>query len=208
TVLATVVEEGQNVNAVQSAPTIVILGDLSKMTIKAQISEADILKVRAGQPLYFTVLGNSQRRYDGVLEKVEPAPEAIRADVSINPGMVGGSSSLISSAIYYNGILHVDNADNFLRTYMTAQVHIILGRAQNVLLVPSDALRDETRERKAWVSVLVGENKVVTKQVSVGLNNKVMAEIVSGLNEGDVVITSSSDGVMPESSNMHSEDES
>ncbi|WP_375641880.1 MULTISPECIES: efflux RND transporter periplasmic adaptor subunit [unclassified Bartonella] len=208
TVLATVVEEGQNVNAVQSAPTIVILGDLSKMTIKAQISEADILKVQAGQPLYFTVLGNSQRRYEGVLEKVEPAPEAIRADVSINPGMVGGSSALISSAIYYNGILHVDNADNFLRTYMTAQVHIILGRAQNVLLVPSDALRDETRERKAWVSVLVGENKVVTKQVSVGLNNKVMAEIVSGLNEGDVVITGSSDGVMPESSNMHSEDES
>ncbi|WP_375615776.1 efflux RND transporter periplasmic adaptor subunit [Bartonella sp. AP58NXGY] len=208
TVLATVVEEGQNVNAVQSAPTIVILGDLSKMTIKAQISEADILKVRAGQPLYFTVLGNTQRRYEGVLEKVEPAPEAIRADVSINPGMVSGSSALISSAIYYNGILHVDNADNFLRTYMTAQVHIILGRAQNVLLVPSDALRDETRERKAWVSVLVGENKVVTKQVSVGLNNKVMAEIISGLNEGDVVITSSSDGVMPEFSNMHSEDES
>ncbi|WP_375622506.1 MULTISPECIES: efflux RND transporter periplasmic adaptor subunit [unclassified Bartonella] len=208
TVLATVVEEGQNVNAVQSAPTIVILGDLSKMTIKAQISEADVLKVRAGQPLYFTVLGNSQRRYEGVLEKVEPAPEEIRADVSINPGMVGGSSALISSAIYYNGILHVDNADNFLRTYMTAQVHIILGRAQNVLLVPSDALRDETRERKAWVSVLVGENKVVTKQVSVGLNNKVMAEIISGLNEGDVVITNSSDGVMPESSNMHSEDES
>ncbi|WP_375652685.1 MULTISPECIES: efflux RND transporter periplasmic adaptor subunit [unclassified Bartonella] len=207
TVLATVVEEGQNVNAVQSAPTIVILGDLSKMTIKAQISEADVLKIQAGQPLYFTVLGNSQRRYEGVLEKIEPAPEAIRADVSINPGMVGGSSALISSAIYYNGILHVDNADNFLRTYMTAQVHIILGRAQNVLLVPSDALRDETKEHKAWVSVLEGGNKVVTKQVSVGLNNKVMAEIVSGLNEGDVVITGSPDGVMPEPSDVHSEDE-
>ncbi|WP_455465968.1 efflux RND transporter periplasmic adaptor subunit [Bartonella sp. B39] len=207
TVLATIVEEGQNVNAVQSAPTILILGDLSKMTIKAQISEADVLKVRAGQPIYFTVLGNSERRYEGVLEKVEPAPEAIRSDVSINPSIVSGSSALISSAIYYNGILHVDNADNFLRTYMTAQVHIILGRAKNVLLVPSDALRDETKEHKAWVSVLERGNKVVTKQVSVGLNNKVMAEIISGLNEGDVVITGSLDRVMPESSDMHSEDE-
>ncbi|GAA5107372.1 efflux RND transporter periplasmic adaptor subunit [Bartonella jaculi] len=207
TVLATVVEEGQNVNAVQSAPTIVILGDLSKMTIKAQISEADVLKVQAGQPLYFTVLGNSQRRYEGILEKVEPAPEAIRADVSINPGMVGGSSALISSAIYYNGILHVDNADNFLRTYMTAQVHIILGRAQNVLLIPSDALRDETKEHKAWVSVLEGQDKVVEKEVVVGLNNKVMAEIVSGLKEGDVVITGLRNGMMPESSGAHNEDE-
>ncbi|GAA5095953.1 efflux RND transporter periplasmic adaptor subunit [Bartonella acomydis] len=198
TVLATVVEEGQNVNAVQSAPTIVILGDLSKMTIKAQISEADILKVQAGQPLYFTVLGNAQRRYEGVLERVEPAPEAIRSDVSINPGMGGGSSALISSAIYYNGIIHVENADNFLRTYMTAQVHIILGRAQNVLLVPSDALRDETKEHTAWVSVLVGKDKVVAKKITVGLNNKVMAEVVSGLDEGDVVITGSPDGVMPD----------
>lgn len=206
TVLATVVEEGQNVNAVQSAPTIVILGDLSKMTVKAQISEADILKVRAGQPLYFTVLGNSNRRYEGTLERVDPAPESISADVSINPG-AGGSSSLISSAIYYNGIVHVDNKDNFLRTYMTAQVHIILGRSQNVLLIPSDALRDETKERKAWVSLLVGGNKVVAKQVTVGLNNKVMAEIVSGLQEGDVVITGSRDGVMPEIPDEQSNDE-
>ncbi|ATP12971.1 hemolysin secretion protein D [Bartonella henselae] len=208
TVLATVVEEGQNVNAVQSAPTIVILGDLSKMTVKAQISEADILKVQPGQSLYFTVLGNSQRRYEGVLERVEPAPESIRADVSINPGMVGGSSALVSSAIYYNGIVHVDNADNFLRTYMTAQVHIILGRAQDVLLIPSDALRDETNERKAWVSVLVGKDKVVAKQVTVGLNNKVMAEILSGLEEGEVVITGSPDGVMPDIPDEQSKNES
>ncbi|WP_332065801.1 efflux RND transporter periplasmic adaptor subunit [Bartonella sp. CB189] len=204
TVLATVVEEGQNVNAVQSAPTIVILGDLSKVTVKAQISEADVLKVSSGQSVYFNVLGDPQRRYEGILEKIEPAPESIRGDVSINPGVIG-SSSLASSAIYYNGIIHVDNKDNLLRTYMTAQIHIILGRAQNVLLVPSGALRDETKEHKAWVSLLVGRNKVVAKQVTVGLNNKVMAEIVSGLNEGDVVITGSSDGVMPDY--VYSEDE-
>ncbi|WP_336293881.1 efflux RND transporter periplasmic adaptor subunit [Bartonella sp. CB169] len=208
TVLATVVEEGQNVNAVQSVPTIVILGDLSKVTVKAQISEADILKVHAGQQIYFTVLGDPQRRYEGTLERVEPAPESIRSDVSINPGMMGGSNSLMTSAIYYNGIVHVDNKDNFLRTYMTAQVHIILGSAQNVLLVPSDALRDETQEGKAWVSLLVGKNKVVAKQVTVGLNNKVMAEIVSGLHEGDVVITGSRDGTMPDIPDEQSEDES
>ncbi|WP_336276672.1 efflux RND transporter periplasmic adaptor subunit [Bartonella sp. CB178] len=207
TVLATVVEEGQNVNAVQSAPTIVILGDLSKMTVKAQISEADVLKVRAGQPLYFTIFGDSQRRYEGILERVEPAPESVRADVSINPGAIGNSSSLTSSAIYYNGIVHVDNKDNFLRTYMTAQVHVILGRAKNVLLIPSDALRDMTKERKAWVSLLVEENKVIAKQVTVGLDNKVMAEIISGLNEGDVVITGSRDGKMPDSSDAYIEDE-
>ncbi|CBI76962.1 putative secretion protein [Bartonella clarridgeiae 73] len=204
TVLATVVEEGQNINAAQSAPTIVILGDLSRMTIKAQISEADILKVHAGQDLYFTVLGDTRRRYEGTLETIEPAPEAIRNDISINPNM--SSSSLASSAIYYNGLVHVDNKDRFLRTYMTAQVNIILGRARNVLLVPSDALRNETKENKAWVQILVGRDKVVAKQVTVGLNNKVMAEIVSGLNEGDVVIVGSQDGLLV-SSDLQSENE-
>ncbi|WP_455476944.1 efflux RND transporter periplasmic adaptor subunit [Bartonella sp. B41] len=206
TVLATVVEEGQNVNAVQSVPTIVILGDLSKMTVTAQISEADILKVRAGQPLYLTVLGNPRRRYEGTLERIDPAPESIRSDVSINPGMMMDSNFLSSSAIYYNGIVHVDNKDNLLRTYMTAQVHIILGRAQDVLLVPSDALRYETKKQKVQVSLLKG-GKVVEKEVTVGINNKVVAEIISGLDEGDVVITGSYDGVMPNFSRKHNEDE-
>ncbi|MDD9329996.1 MAG: efflux transporter periplasmic adaptor subunit, partial [Bartonella sp.] len=86
----------------------------------------------------------------------------------------------------------------------TAQVHIILGCARNVLLVPSDALRNETKERKAWVQLLVDRDKVITKQVTVGLNNKVMAEIVSGLNEGDVVVVGARDGLLV-SSNLQSE---
>ncbi|ALE03175.1 efflux RND transporter periplasmic adaptor subunit [Bartonella ancashensis] len=200
TVLATIIEEGQNVNAVQSVPTVAILGDLSKMKITMQISEADILRVHAGQPLYFTVLGNIQRRYEGTLERVDPAPESIRADIGINPGLSGSTSSLSSSAVYYNGLVHVDNSDGFLRTYMTAQARIILNSAQDVLLVPSDALHNETKDNKAWVQILVGANKVVTKQVVVGINNRTMAEIVSGINEGDVVIIGSRDAsttVMP-----------
>ncbi|MFT4347742.1 efflux transporter periplasmic adaptor subunit, partial [Bartonella ancashensis] len=117
------------------------------------------------------------------------------------------SSSLSSLAVYYNGLIHVNNEDNFLRTYMTAQMHIILDSAKNVLLVPSDALHDETQERKAWVQVLVGANKVVKKQVVVGINNRVMAEIVSGLDEGDTVIIGSRDGLQTASTRLQIERE-
>lgn len=58
TVLATVAQEGQTVNAVQSAPTIVVLGQLETMTVRAEISETDIVKVKPGQSLYFTILGD------------------------------------------------------------------------------------------------------------------------------------------------------
>ncbi len=69
TILATVVQEGQTVNAQQSAPTIAILGQLGTMIVEADISEADITQVREGMPLYFTIAGQNLKRYDAKLEK-------------------------------------------------------------------------------------------------------------------------------------------
>ncbi len=199
TVLATVVQEGQNVNAVQSAPTIVILGDLSVMTVRAEISEADVINVKPGQDLYFNVLGNRTRRYESRLEKIEPAPESIRNDISFNSSSTASSSSSTSQAIYYNGTFNVPNDDGVLRTYMTAEVHIILGRAQKVLLIPSDALNDVSGN-KAVVNILDKNGKVEARDIETGLNNKVMVEVVSGLEEGETVVTGVSNGTMPSTS--------
>ncbi len=199
TVLATVVQEGQNVNAVQSAPTIVILGDLSVMTVRAEISEADVINVKPGQDLYFNVLGNRTRRYESRLEKIEPAPESIRNDISFNSSSTASSSSSTSQAIYYNGTFNVPNDDGVLRTYMTAEVHIILGRAQKVLLIPSDALNDVSG-KKAVVNVLDQNGKLEARDIETGLNNKVMVEVVSGLKEGETVVTGVSNGTMPSAS--------
>ena len=63
TIVAIVTEEGQTVNANQSAPTIVKLAQLDTMTIKAEISEADVMKVHKGQTVYFTTLGNTDKRF-------------------------------------------------------------------------------------------------------------------------------------------------
>ena len=199
TVLATVVQEGQNVNAVQSAPTIVILGDLSVMTVRAEISEADVINVKPGQDLYFNVLGNRTRRYESRLEKIEPAPESIRNDISFNSSSTASSSSSTSQAIYYNGTFNVPNDDGVLRTYMTAEVHIILGRAEKVLLIPSDALNDVSG-KKAVVNVLDKNGKLEARNIETGLNNKVMVEVVSGLEEGETVVTGVSNGTMPSAS--------
>lgn len=196
TVLATVVQEGQNVNAVQSAPTIVILGDLSVMTVRAEISEADVINVKSQQELYFNVLGNRSRRYESHLEKIEPAPESIRNDISFNSSASASSSSSTSSAIYYNGTFNVPNDDGVLRTYMTAEVHIILGRAKNVLLIPSDALNNVS-DAKAVVNILDKNGRLQSREIETGLNNKVMVEVLSGLKEGETVVTGVSNGVMP-----------
>lgn len=189
TVLAIVSQEGQTVNATQSTPTIVILGQLGTMTVRAEISEADVVKVRPGQPVWFTIIGEPDRRYDAVLESIEPAPESIRNDTSISTSTTSSSSTSSSEAIYYNGIFDVPNADGRLRTYMTAQVHMVLGSATDVLVVPAAALGEKDADGRYAVRVVGADGQVQERRVGIGLNDKVTAEVRDGLAEGEVVVT-------------------
>lgn len=194
TVLAVTTQEGQTVNAVQSAPTIVILGQIDTMTIRAEISEADVVRVTPGQPVYFTILGDRDHRYEAVLQSIEPAPESIRNDSSFSASTTNSASSTssttsTSSAIYYNGIFIVPNPGRRLRTYMTAEVHIVLAAARNVLTIPAAALSRPQSDGSHFVQMMDATGSLVWREVRIGLQNKVAAEVLSGLNEGDRVVT-------------------
>ena len=141
TVVAIVTEEGQTVNANQSAPTIVKLAKLDTMTVKAEISEADVMKVEEGQTVYFTTLGNSEKKHYATLRQVEPAPKSINTESNNN------TSSSSSSAVYYNALFDVPNEDGKLRINMTAQVSIVLAEARNVLTIPAAAVQGVNRSR-------------------------------------------------------------
>jgi membrane fusion protein, macrolide-specific efflux system len=201
TVLSIVNQEGRTVNAAQSAPTIVILGQLDTMTIRAEISEADIVRVQKGQSVYFTILGDPTTRYRATLASIEPAPESITSDSSVatatSSSSSASSSSNSSSAIYYMGVFNVPNPDARLRTYMTAEVHIVLGEAKGVLTVPSAALGRVRRDGSAMVQVVGQEGSVEQRRVEVGINNKITAEIRSGLKEGERVVTGQSTAGTP-----------
>lgn len=194
TVLSIVSQEGQTVNATQSAPTIVILGQLDRMTVRTEISEADVTRVKPDLPVYFTVLGEPQQRYDATLASIEPAPESVRSDSSFSSSTSSSSSSSSSStssseAIYYNGVFEVPNPDGKLRTYMTAEVHIVLGEAKDVLTVPSAALGSMDSDGSYAVRVAGADGRVSERKVEIGLNNKVTAEVRSGLAENERVVT-------------------
>lgn len=141
TIVAIVTEEGQTVNANQSAPTIVKLAKLDTMTIKAEISEADVMKVEEGQTVYFTTLGNSEKKIYAKLRQVEPAPNSINTDTNT-------SSSSSSSAVYYNALFDVPNEDGKLRIDMTAQVYIVLDEARNVMTIPAAAIQSSNRPQR------------------------------------------------------------
>ncbi|WP_412065261.1 efflux RND transporter periplasmic adaptor subunit [Rhizobium sp. SYY.PMSO] len=207
TVLAIVNQQGQTVNAAQSAPTIVILGQLDTMIVRTEISEADVVKVKVGQPVYFTILGDPGTRYEATLQSIEPAPESITSDSSVTSSSSTTSSSSSttssssSSAIYYNGVFAVPNPDNYFRTYMSAEVHIVLGRAKDALVIPSSALGAKSADGSYAVQVVNDDGERSRHAVTVGLNNNVSAEIRSGLSEGEKVVIGEASATTAKSNN-------
>jgi len=188
TVLATVVQEGQTVNAAQSAPTIAILGALDMMTVEADISEADITRVQPGMAVYFTVSGDSAKRYQAKLAIINPAPETIVNDKSFAGSSAVAVAATSAAAIYYKGIFQVPNSDGFLKTYMTAEIHIVLDEARDVLIAPVSALR-LAGDKKATVRVLGPEGRISERLVGTGITDKINTEIRTGLNEGETIVT-------------------
>lgn len=201
TVVSVTTEQGTTVNANQTAPTIVTLADLSTVRINAQISEADVINVKADLPVYFNIIGNPDKKYDATLKAIEPAPEKI------------SDTSSTDAAIYYVGYIEVPNTERRFRIDMTAQVYIVINQAKDALLIPSAALQPAKSNRNrgakkesnadnntaanpdsdsnatmATVRVLKADGEVVEQTVKVGINNRVNAEILSGLKKGDEVI--------------------
>lgn len=185
-VVAIVTKQGQTVNAVQSAPTIVVIANLDVMTVKAEVSEADIIKVRQGMPVYFTVLGDPDNHYRATLARIEPAPATIVN--LVNSSSTASTSS--STAIYYNALFDIDNSDGALRAMMTAEVSIVLAEAKDTLIIPAAALQRAAGGAYS-VRVLTADGVVAERRVRVGINNKVQAEILEGLSEGEKVVVSS-----------------
>ena len=186
-VVSLAVEEGQTVNANQSTPTLLTIAQLDKVTIRAEISEGDVTKVNIGMPAYFTILGESEHRYETTLRAIDPGPTTL-TDNSTSTS----TSSSSASAIYYYGMLDVPNPDGELRIAMTTQVSIVANSAKNALTIPSTALGKKDKDGKYLVKTLTKDNKTEEHWVEVGLNNNVNAEIKSGLNEGDQVVVSQS----------------
>jgi macrolide-specific efflux system membrane fusion protein len=190
TVIAIVAPEGQTVNAVQAAPTIVKLADLETMTVKAQISEADVTRVHSGLNVYFTILGAPERRFQATLRAMEPAPESMAADTSESAGGAATAGGAVSTAVYYVGLFDIANPDHLLRPAMTAQVNIVLNEADHAVVIPARALGETLPDGRRSVQAVDASGHVETRLVQVGINNRVMAQVLSGLTAGERVTVS------------------
>jgi macrolide-specific efflux system membrane fusion protein len=121
---------------------------------------------------------------------------------------------VLNNVVLYNALFDVPNEQRVLMTQMSTQVFFISAQAKDVLLVPMSSLtfarpgarsenanaeprerptREERRQqsgtRKASIQIQTKNGGLETREVTVGVTNRIQAEIIAGLTEGETVIT-------------------
>jgi macrolide-specific efflux system membrane fusion protein len=206
TVTAIPAKQGQTLNANQTAPLILTIADLSTMTVSTQVSEADVSRLKIGMDAYFTTLGSGERRWTGKLRQILPTP------------------TVLNNVVLYTALFDVDNTGRELMPQMSAQVFFVNAGAYDVITVPVSAVRytdrpargaargkaspnaaaesspagvgeqPAVRTRPAEVTVVHEDGMQETRAVQVGVTDRVNAEIVSGLSEGEAVVVGMESG--------------
>jgi len=161
--------EGQTLNANQQAPNILRIADTSTVTVWAQVSEADIVRVKPGQDVYFTVLGEA-RRWTGKIRQILPTPE------------------LINNVVFYDVLFDIPNPDRALKIQMTAQVFILLAQAKGVLLIPAAVIGAAAEGASIKVQVLKADGTVEQRAIKIGIKSEISAEVTEGLAENELVV--------------------
>ena len=140
------VDVGQTVAASLQTPTLFkIAQDLAHMQIDSNYAEADIGKIRVGQPATFRVDAFPDRNFRGQVRQVR-----------LNP-------TTQQNVVTYNVVIAVDNPDKVLMPGMTAYVNITLAQRDEVLLIPNAALRfrpsasDKSAKNKRGIDKNSGE---------------------------------------------------
>ncbi|MFQ2093372.1 efflux RND transporter periplasmic adaptor subunit [Aeromonas taiwanensis] len=195
TVVSIVTRQGQTLAASQTVPTLLKLANLDTMTVKAQISEADITKVRAGMPVYFTLIGDPDTRYHATLRTVELAPTNINEQTA-------STTTTSNAAIYYYALFDVPNPDHQLRVAMTTQVTIVLGERKQVLAIPQTALGKKLGDNEYEVALLGEGEQRETRRIRTGMKDDIKIEVVDGLSEQEKVILDQGKPVHDESMEM------
>jgi macrolide-specific efflux system membrane fusion protein len=181
TVVSLAVRPGQTVAATQPAVPLLRIADLSDMTVAARVAENDVTRLRPGMAARFTTPGYPGKQWSGTLRQIVPVP-------------VDGSGEQGKQAFYIVQF-EVKNPDHELMSGMSAQVQFVVAQARDALLLPAKSLGAPDEDGLVGVNVLDAGQHVAARKVKVGVRNLQQAQILSGLAEGDKVLTGAAPNV-------------
>lgn len=202
-ILERAVDVGQTVAASMSTPTLFIIAkDLSQMKVMADVDEADIGQVKAGQRVTFSVDAFQNDTFEGSVQEVR-----------LNP-------TTTSNVVTYTVVISASNPDQKLLPGMTATCTIITEEITDAIAIPMKALKfspisgmpeksgpprfegmpkmpfneqqmphklQSQKRNHVWINI---NGKAELRRIKTGLDDGVNVQILDGLNIGDSVIVS------------------
>ncbi len=189
-VVAKTVEQGQTVAASYATPSIAkIARDLKQMRVEVNVDEADIGGIKQGQKAEFIVDAYGDKKFFGEVTQIRLSPKTT------------------NNVVTYAVMVGVSNDDGILLPGMTANVSLIVQQKADILLVPNSAFRfkpvdlgadlvDQSSFSQPTVAAVsiptlytLEKKTIIKKEVEKGITDGQNTEILSGLNEGETVIT-------------------
>jgi HlyD family secretion protein len=178
TVLTKTVSLGQVITSATSSATggttLLTMADLGKVRVRALFNETDIGQVRPGQNASVSIDAYPERRFQGVVEKIEPNA-TIQQNVTMFPVLVT-----------------LDNSESLLKPGMNGEVAVLIDQVNDVLAVPNDAVKN-VREAAATGQMLGLNVDSVTAEVRAQMQNgfgRSRADADRGMNGARVASTS------------------
>lgn len=162
-----VLDSANSTTSINSQRVAVIKGD-SLPVISVSLSEIDVPKVNVGQKATITVDSIQDKTFTGTVATID---------------RVGTTTNNVTS---YSAKIKLDSSSSEILPNMTATANIILGTKTEVLIIPTSAI--SIQDGKSFAKVLIG-GKETYAAIETGLESDTEIEILSGLNEGETVIT-------------------
>ncbi|GIV14907.1 MAG: hypothetical protein KatS3mg022_0342 [Armatimonadota bacterium] len=166
------VEEGTIIppgtNVFSQGTSIVQIADISRMFVDVQVDETDVAFIQTGQKVDVTLDAYPSEIFEGTVTRIDP-----RAVVEQNVTVV-------------HVRVEIENPDARLKPGMNATCEFVVDRKENVLMVPAEAVKEN--DGKYYVQVMEG-GEPRQRDVEIGLEGNDTVEIVSGLKEGEEVVT-------------------
>jgi len=201
------IASGSSSSSSSSSSAFMVLLDTSGYTITASVNEADIAKVQVNQPVRFTLTAYPSQTFRAAVSSmsmigttssgVVTYPVTMVVDMSsignahLYPGMTATAN--VTTAQRIGALLVSNNAFTFTTTALQAGV---INRSAITQAVGSTGLRGnsgQSTSNRRFVLVL-RNGQLVPVLVTVGLTNGVSSEVLSGLNQGDLVVVGATGG--------------
>ena len=206
TVVSLTARQGQTLVSSQQAPVILRIADLSTMTVWAQASEADVPKIRVGMPVYFNTLGLPERRWTGKVRQILPTPETVNNVILYNvlfdaENPDGVLKPQMSAQVYFllaradNALLIPANAlQGSARGKKPADNDDVARAAKPPKVAAETAAAKEGGEpaapkKRRFVVRVLKDGQAEEREITVGVLTRLKAQVLSGLEEGEVVVT-------------------